>query len=128
MFKRKPVPTTPVPSNGSRPIPVPQPLLEAVAVSAAPSVAHLPRQREAGSAVVTFLTPKIQEMQTQDLDARLALARSITAVIKKNYKTPEGPEMHVVSMTRTLFDKQIEALKALVRQFMTALKIPFDPK
>ena len=122
--------TTSVPSNGilSRPIPVPQPLLETVAVSAAPSETYLPRQREASSGGVTFLTPKIQEMQTQDLDARLVLARSITAVIKKNYKTPEGPEMHVVSMTRALFGNQIEALKALVRQFMTALKVPFDPK
>ncbi len=79
-----------------------------------PPVTHLPRQRDASSAGVTFLTPKSQEMQTQDLEARLALARSIKAVIEKNYKPPTGPETLVVSMTRTLFCSQIEALKALV--------------
>jgi hypothetical protein len=130
-LKDKPVPkiATPVPSNGiqCRPVPTPKPLLETV-VSTAPPVTHLPRQRDASSAGVTFLTPKIQEMQTQDLEARLALAKSIKAVIEKNYKTPTGPEVILVSMTRTLFGSQIEALKALVRQFMTALKVPFEPK
>jgi hypothetical protein len=67
-------------------------------------------------------------MQTQDLEARLALARSIKDVIEKNFKPPTGPETLVVSMTRTLFGSQIEALKALVRQFMTAMKVPFEPK
>jgi hypothetical protein len=45
----------------------------------------------------------------------------------KNFNVPKGPEMHALNMTRTLFGS-IDALKALVTQFMTALNIPFDPK
>jgi hypothetical protein len=63
------------------------------AAAAAILVTDPPRQREASSAGVTFITSKIQELQTPELDARLALARSITAVIKKNYEVPAGPEI-----------------------------------
>jgi hypothetical protein len=77
---------------------------------------------------VIRLTSSLLELKTPDLHARIALARSITTVIKKNFNVPTGPEMNVVNMTRALFGSQIDALKALVTQFMTALKIPFDPK
>jgi hypothetical protein len=76
---------------------------------------------------VIRLTSTIQELKTSDLDARLVLARSITAVIKKNFNVPAGPEMNVLTMNRSLFGSQIDALKALVRLFMTALKCPWDP-
>ena len=96
-------------------------------VAAAPPVEHASTSEEQVSAI--RLTSSLQELITSDLDARLALARSITTVIKKNFPVPKGPEMHVLTMTRTLFGSQIDALKALVmQQFMTALKIPFDPK
>jgi hypothetical protein len=95
-------------------------------VAAAPPVGLASTSVEQVS--VIYLTSSLQELKTSDLDARLALARSITTVIKKNFNVPKGPEMHVITMTRTLFASQIDALKALVMQFMTALKISFDPK
>jgi hypothetical protein len=102
-----------------------KPLLQKV-VAAAPPVDLASTSVEQVS--VIRLTSSLQELKTSDLDARLALARSITTVIRKNFGVPTGPEMNVVTMTRTLFGSQIEALKALVRQFMTALKIQFDPR
>jgi hypothetical protein len=102
------------------PNPAPPKPLQKTVVAAPPPV-------EIACVSVIHLTSSIQELKTSDLDARLALARSITTVIKKNFKVPEGPEMHVHTMTRTLFGSQIDALKALVRQFMTALKCPLDP-
>jgi hypothetical protein len=102
-----------------------KPLLKTV-VAAAPIVELASTSVEQVS--VIRLTSSIQELKTSDLNARLALARSITTVIKKNFNVPKGPEMNVLTMTRSLFGSQIDALKALVTQFMTALKIPFDSK
>ncbi len=49
---------------------------------------------------VIRLTSSLLELKTPDLHARIALARSITTVIKKNFNYPKGPEMHVLNMTR----------------------------
>ncbi len=95
-------------------------------VAAAPTVELASTSVEQVS--VIRLTSSIQVLITSDLDARLALARSITTVIKKNFNVPPGPEMHVVTMTRTFFGAEIDALKALVTQFMTALQCKFEPK
>ncbi len=98
--------------------------------NAAPRARHASTQQDACVPVpIKRLTSKIQELQVgSDQEARLGLARSITAVIKKNYKVPAGPEMNVVTMTRTFFGAEIDALKALVTQFMTALNCKFNPR
>ena len=88
-------------------------------VAAAPTV-ELPSTSVEQVSVIR-LTSSLRQLKTSDLDARLALARSITTVIKNNFNVPKGPEMHVRNMTRALFGSQIDALKALVTQFMTAL-------
>jgi hypothetical protein len=106
----------------SNPTLQPKPLQKTVVAAA------LPVEHAEDQVSVIRLTSSLQELKTSDLDARLALARSITTVIKRNYQTPKGPEMNVQTMTRTLFGPQIDALQALVKQFLTALNISIDPR
>ncbi len=125
--------TAPAPAPAPAPPPLPPPsssssssFSSAVRQAVVPA-SLLPEHSQAIPAIPVSLTSKIQEMRSCQ-EVRIALARSITDVIKKNYKVPVGPEMSIVTMTRTLFSKQIDGLKDLIKDFMTLMKIDFEPK